>query len=146
MIYFLKIVYSNVIGYLKLVPVARKLLLNEWFSYRQVRTIETRLTTDIQTIMQLLSHIVAHSGGSLLGNTTTISKDLVSLSSDLTPDEQPPYRGKPPPRYRQYRRAASLQGSLSPFTTEGLSLRYMCRSLDLPRYVTVMKCIRWHYL
>uniref|UniRef100_A0A061QFY8 Putative voltage-gated potassium channel n=1 Tax=Cupiennius salei TaxID=6928 RepID=A0A061QFY8_CUPSA len=100
---------------------------------RQVRTIETRLSTDIQTIMQLLSHIVAHSGGSLLGNTTTVSKDLVSLSSDLTPDEQPPYRGKPPPRYRQYRRAASLQGSLSPLTTEGLSLRYMCRSLDLPR-------------
>lgn len=127
--------------YLKLVPEVRKLFLNELFLYRQVRTIETRLTTDIQTIMQLLSHIVAHSGGSLLGNTTTISKDLVSLSSDLTPDEQPPYRGKPPPRYRQYRRAASLQGSLSPFTTEGLSLRYMCRSLDLPRYVTVVKCI-----
>lgn len=101
--------------------------------FRQVRTIETRLSTDIQTIMQLLSHIVAHSGGSLLGNTTTVSKDLVSLSSDLTPDEQPPFRGKPPPRYRQYRTATSLQGSLSPLTTEGLSLRYMCRSLDLPR-------------
>ncbi|GBN15181.1 Potassium voltage-gated channel subfamily H member 6 [Araneus ventricosus] len=104
---------------------------------RQVRTIETRLTTDIQTIMQLLSHIVAHSGGSLLGNTTTVSKDLVSLSSDLTPDDglaQQPFRqpgGKP--RGRQYRRAVSLQGSLSALTPDGVSLRYMCRSLDLPR-------------
>ncbi|CAL1267190.1 unnamed protein product [Larinioides sclopetarius] len=103
---------------------------------RQVRTIETRLTTDIQTIMQLLSHIVAHSGGSLLGNTTTVSKDLVSLSSDLTPDDglaQQPFRqpgGKP--RGRQYRRAVSLQGSLSALTPDGVSLRYMCRSLDLP--------------
>ncbi|GIZ04141.1 potassium voltage-gated channel subfamily H member 6 [Caerostris extrusa] len=104
---------------------------------RQVRTIETRLSTDIQTIMQLLSHIVAHSGGSLLGNTTTVSKDLVSLSSDLTPEDglnQQSYRhpgGKP--RGRQYRRAVSLQGSLSALTPEGVSLRYMCRSLDLPR-------------
>ncbi|XP_055947340.1 potassium voltage-gated channel subfamily H member 2-like isoform X4 [Argiope bruennichi] len=104
---------------------------------RQVRTIETRLTTDIQTIMQLLSHIVAHSGGSLLGNTTTVSKDLVSLSSDLTPEDglaQQPFRqpgGKP--RGRQYRRAVSLQGSLSALTPDGVSLRYMCRSLDLPR-------------
>ncbi|XP_035217650.1 potassium voltage-gated channel subfamily H member 6-like isoform X2 [Stegodyphus dumicola] len=105
---------------------------------RQVRTIETRLTTDIQTIMQLLSHIVTHSGVSLLGNTTTVSKDLVSLSSDLTPEDggatTSSYRhpgGKP--RCRQYRRAVSLQGSLSPLTPEGVSLRYMCRSLDLPR-------------
>ncbi|GFU17415.1 potassium voltage-gated channel subfamily H member 6 [Nephila pilipes] len=107
---------------------------------RQVRTIETRLSTDIQTIMQLLSHIVAHSGGSLLGNTTTVSKDLVSLSSDLTPEDgltthqSSSFRhagGKP--RGRQYRRAVSLQGSLSALTPDGVSLRYMCRSLDLPR-------------
>ncbi|GFR28253.1 potassium voltage-gated channel subfamily H member 6 [Trichonephila clavata] len=106
---------------------------------RQVRTIETRLSTDIQTIMQLLSHIVAHSGGSLLGNTTTVSKDLVSLSSDLTPEDGLTHQsssfrhagGKP--RGRQYRRAVSLQGSLSALTPDGVSLRYMCRSLDLPR-------------
>ncbi|XP_054713690.1 potassium voltage-gated channel subfamily H member 6-like [Uloborus diversus] len=101
---------------------------------KQVRTIETRLSTDIQTIMQLLSHIVSHSGGSLIGN-TTVSKDLVTLSSDLTPAEElstaQQFRGKP--RYRQYRRAVSLQGSLSPLTPDGVSLRYLCRSLDLPR-------------
>ncbi|XP_071040317.1 voltage-gated inwardly rectifying potassium channel KCNH7 isoform X14 [Parasteatoda tepidariorum] len=105
---------------------------------RQVRTIETRLTTDIQTIMQLLSHIVAHSGGSLLGNTmTTVSKDLVTLSSDLTPEDGQQSSSYRHPgaksRGRQYRRAVSLQGSLSPLTPDGVSLRYMCRSLDLPR-------------
>ncbi|KAG8193572.1 hypothetical protein JTE90_000209 [Oedothorax gibbosus] len=101
---------------------------------RQVRTIDTRLSTDIQTIMQLLSHIVSH--GSLLGNTTTtVSKDL--LSSDTTPEDTVAQQrlGKPPrgPGRQYSRRAVSLQGSLTSIAPDGVSLRYMCRSLDLPR-------------
>ncbi|XP_067122338.1 potassium voltage-gated channel subfamily H member 6-like isoform X3 [Centruroides vittatus] len=104
---------------------------------RQVKNVEARLTADIQTIMQLLTHLIQVGAIPGVPVCPTLSKntpsstlsssesplDAVSMSRPITLHPGDPNRG------RGFRRSVSLQST--PLTLDNAVLRPVFRSFDI---------------